>query len=97
MKKIGLFILLSMIISTGAMYAEDSNLTNPQDSFLKTTPKVQAAPEEDLVDFDLNSLKERLYNLEQRVRDLEQDLRFQDDKVDSLERSLDDVKRRHLR
>lgn len=54
-------------------------------------------PDEGLVDASLQTPQNRFAALERRILDLEKENRFQDEKIRSLDRTVDDIKRRNLR
>ena len=53
-----------------------------------------ANPPEQLVNMEQAADKSRVLDLERRLSDLERNYRFLDDRVRTLDRSLDDLKRR---
>lgn len=52
--------------------------------------------QDELVNFNQETIQSRFRELEQRMNSLERENRFQDDRIRNLERSLDDLKRRRL-
>ncbi len=87
MKKIIWILILFLGIQAEFVFAED----------LEESSKAVKLNQPALGDAQFAALKSRVEALEREVAKLNQVNRFQDEKIRNLERSVDDIQRRHLR
>ena len=73
----------------------------PVDETVRPVPqnvqRAAAAKKDELLNLEQTLMKQRLQNLEREITELEQENRFQDEKIRSLDRSVEDLRRRHVR
>jgi hypothetical protein len=86
MKKILFLLLVSMLLIPGAFAATEETEE-------KLVPQRTSASTDRLVEIESRRLSSKMDDIERRLRDLERYQRSQDDRMRSLERSINDVKR----
>jgi hypothetical protein len=106
MKKTLLSALALILLFAGVSFAqqeESAPAPKPTPSPLKAqvsksqsqaTPAVNKTPAGNLVDLDMNRSINRLEDLERRVSSIERNDRYTDDRLRSIDRDVDDIKRR---
>jgi hypothetical protein len=103
-KKILLWVILLWVPSVGAISANEEEpsqepavIEEVEKPAAKKPIEVKTLPQNQLVDLREASIKTRLRELERRVLTLEQENRFQDERLRNCDRSIDDIRRRHVR
>jgi hypothetical protein len=106
MKKIVLSALILTFLFAGVSFAqqeESAPKPKPTPSPVKAqvsksqsqpNSAVSKTPAGDLVDLDMNRSLNRLEDLERRVSSIERNDRYTDDRLRSMDRDVDDIKRR---
>ena len=90
MKKILVGFILGLAFGVSS-YAFADDATSSEPHIAAQDAKGQ------LVDLASSRMHDDLEDVKRRVGRLEQDLRFLDQKVDSIARDVEDIRRRHLR
>ena len=94
MKKLFILLLCLSCFDAHLIYGIETDPPVPKAPPPTTTRK---SPQEDLIDLTDESIKAQLFQMENRIKKLEQENRFQDEKIKQLDRSVDDLRRRHIR
>ena len=106
MKKILLFVFLLGITSVSVLAAdefeaaalsgvdEETPAPPPKKLHRAVSQEARTSQTDNLVDMGTSRVDSRLSELERRVSQLERDKRFTEDKIRSLDREIEDLKRR---
>ncbi|MBI3312974.1 MAG: hypothetical protein HYZ83_01905 [Candidatus Omnitrophica bacterium] len=89
MKKILLTVVFILSSAVCVQAQEGADSQDPANKSVSTPAK-----EDQLIPIDQSADRNRIIELERRLNDLERSYRFLDDRLRSLDRSVDDLKRR---